>query len=48
MKREIEIQELIMNCFSECSNREEVSEMDSMILDITQQERENRLYDLRK
>jgi len=47
MKSELEIQELIMDCFSECNDDGEVAEMESMIFDITQQERENRLYDLR-
>ncbi len=47
MKSELKIQEIIMNCFSECCNSEEVAEMESMILDITQQEKENCSYELR-
>ena len=47
MKSEIEIQELIMDCFSECNDDGEIAEMESMISDIAEQERGNRLYDLR-
>ena len=47
MRSEQEVQETIMDWFSECENDEEIIEMESMISDLTAQERENRIYDLR-
>ena len=47
MRSEQEIQETITDWFSECENDEEIIEMESMISDLTAQERENRIYDLR-
>ncbi|MCC2820669.1 hypothetical protein LK537_25505 [Lachnoclostridium pacaense] len=47
MQKEQEVQEVIMDWFSECENDGEINEMESMISDLTAQERENRLYDLR-
>ena len=47
MRSEQEVQETIMDWFSECESDEEIIEMESMISDLTAQERENRIYDLR-
>lgn len=47
MRSEQEVQEIITDWFSECENDEEIIEMESMISDLTAQERENRIFDLR-
>lgn len=47
MKSEREIQRVIMGWFEDCNDDESIIKLESMIYDITEQEKENRWYDLK-